>query len=384
MSVQKMLSNYPDVSFIDNLSLESIQEFYINAMKEKYRELTGTELVLKDADPIRLIAYADCLLLYQILQYADRAGKMSLLKYSFGDYLENIGALKGVYRMEGAAAMTRLRFTLSTQRSNATIIPVGTRVTSGDRVYFETKDIMEIPAGELSGEVNAICKEKGIVGNGYNLGELKILVDPIPYISKVENVTITEGGADLETDENLAERIYLAPSSWSTAGPDEAYKYWVMTFDPAITDVCVDSETPGVVNICFILQDGQIPDETMIDELEGYLQNEKVRPLTDKVIVELPSIKEYTIDLTYYVNKSERMKAVTIQRQVQEAVREYITWQKEKIGRDINPDQLRKRIISAGAKRVEIRSPDFVKISRNSIAVLTDEAAVLYGGVEDD
>ncbi|MBO5145003.1 MAG: baseplate J/gp47 family protein [Lachnospiraceae bacterium] len=384
MSFKQLLSDYPDVSFIDNLTMEDVQEFYINAMKEKYRELTGTELVMEQADPLRLIAYADCLLLYQILQYADRAGKMSLLKYSYGDYLENIGALKGVSRMEGASAMTRMRFTLSMRRNNVTIIPAGTRVTSGDRTYFETSDILEIPAGQLSGEVNAVCKEKGIVGNGYKAGELNILVDPIPYIGKAENIALTEGGADIEADENLAERIYLAPSSWSTAGPDDAYKYWVMTFDPAITDVCVDSETPGVVNICFILQDGQIPEVTMIDELESYLQNEKVRPLTDKVVVGLPDIKEYEVDITYYVNKSDRMKAAAIQEQVQEAVREYIAWQKERIGRDINPDQLRKRIISAGAKRVEIRSPDFVRISRNSIALLVAEEKVLYGGVEDD
>ena len=49
----------------------------MQAMQEKYQELTGKKLILHDADPLKLIAQADCLLLYQIAQYADRAGKMA-------------------------------------------------------------------------------------------------------------------------------------------------------------------------------------------------------------------------------------------------------------------------------------------------------------------
>lgn len=384
MSIKKKLADFPEVSFIDHMSLEGIQEFYLDAMKEKYHELTGKELIMKEADPMRLIAYADCLLLYQVAQYADRAGKMSLLKYSFGDYLENIGPLKGIERLQGAAAVTKMRFTLSMQRNNVVIIPAGTRVTAGDGVYFETLDILEIPAGSLSGEVNAACKETGVKGNGYRPGEIKVLVDPIPYIDKAENLTATEGGAVLETDENLAERIYLAPSSWSTAGPDDAYKYWVKTFDPAITDVRVVSEVPGIVEIYFILQGGQLPDEAMAEELALYLHDEDIRPLTDQVVVQAPDVQEYGIELVYYVNESDRMKAASIQENVKAAIEEYINWQKERIGRDINPDQLRKLVISAGAKRVNINEPEFRKIPRSSIALLAGEAEVLYGGVEDD
>lgn len=384
MSIKKNLADFPEVSFIDHMSLEGIQEFYLSAMKEKYRELTGRELVMKEADPMRLIAYADCLLLYQVVQYADRAGKMSLLKYSFGDYLENIGTLKGIERLQGACAVTRMRFTLSMERSNVVIIPAGTRVTAGDGVYFETLDVLEIGAGELFGEVNAACKESGVKGNGYRAGELKNLVDPIPYIDRVENLTVTEGGADLETDENLAERIYLAPSSWSTAGPDDAYKYWVRTFDAGISDVRVESQVPGDVEIYFMLQGGELPDEAMIGELERFLRDEDVRPLTDHVIVRAPQEVRYGISLVYYVNESDRLRAAVIQENVARAVEEYIVWQKGKIGRDINPDQLRRLVISAGAKRVDVNEPEFRSITWSSIALPMGEAEVLYGGVEDD
>lgn len=384
MMEMKPVFDFPDVSFIDGMSIEDIQSYYLGAMKEKYRELTGKELVLHDADPVRLVAYADCLMLYQIAQYAERAGKMALLKYSFGDYLENIGALKGVSRRQGAAARARLKFTLSGKRQGATVIPAGTRVTASDGVYFCTVDMLEIPPGSIEGEVAAECREAGGKGNGYLPGTLKTLVDPIPYIGSVENTTESEGGADLEPDANLAERIYLAPSSWSTAGPDDAYRYWVRTFDPAISDVRISSDIPGEVDICFIFQDGKLPEETMIEELERYLQNEKVRPLTDHVSVHAPSVENYELDMVYYINRSDRARAHTISLQVQDAVQEYIAWQKAKIGRDINPDQLRRMVVSAGAKRLEIRSPDFRKIPQGSIALPDGDAAVAYGGLEDD
>ncbi len=384
MSIKKTLSDYPEISFIDNISLESIQDFYLDAMKEKYHELTGKELVMKEADPMRLIAYADCLLLYQVIQYADRAGKLSLLKYSYGDYLENIGALKGIERLQGASAVTKLRFTLSMRRNNVVVIPAGTRVTAGDGTYFETSDSLEISAGSLYGEVHASCRVMGEKGNGYRPGELKVLVDPVPYVAKVENLTVTEGGADLETDENLAERIFLAPSSWSTAGPDDAYKYWVKTFDAAITDVRVESETPGIVEIYFILQDGALPDEAMLEGVADYLREEGVRPLTDQVIVRAPEAQRYEISLDYYINASDRARAASIQENVRDAVREYIEWQKQKIGRDINPDQLRKLVISAGAKRVSVGQPDFQRVASSGIAQLSGDADVRYGGVEDD
>lgn len=380
----KTVLDYPEVSFIDNLSVESISDFYIEEMKKRYRELTGKDLVLQEADPIRLMAYTNCLLLYQIAQYADRAGKMALLKYSYGDYLENIGALKGIARNKGAAAKTRLRFTLSAARPGTTMIKEGIRVTASDGVYFKTIDILEIPAGQLYGEVNAECREIGIKGNGYEIGEIKTLVDPIAYVDKVENISISEGGADLESDENLAERIFLAPASWSTAGPDDAYRYWIRTFNPAITDVMVRSDIPGEVDIFFILQDGKLPEETMVTELEQYLKNEEIRPLTDQVIVRAPGIQEYEIDLTYYINRSDRARASAINEQVKEAVQKYIVWQREKIGRDINPDQLRKMLLLAGAKRLEIREPQFSAIEQASIALPDEEVQILYGGIEDD
>lgn len=308
---------------------------------------------------------------------------MSLLKYSYGDYLENIGALKGVERLQAGKAITTLRFTLSDARPGVIVIPKGTRVTAANGIYFETVENLEISAREMSGEVNAECKEPGILGNGYSEGMLNIIVDPVAYVEKVENITVTQGGADRENDRNLAERIYLMPSSWSVAGPDDAYIYWTKTFDAAIGDVRVHSDVPGEVEIRFMMQNGEIPTSTMVEELEYFLESGDIRPLTDNVHVAAPEAHSYEIEFTYYINSSDANRISVIQEKAAKAVLDYTAWQKEEIGRDIIPDKLIAMLIQAGAKRVEIISPTFCALSWEEIAEVA-AIQVKYGGLEDD
>ena len=51
------------------------------------------------------------------------------------------------------------------------------------------------------------------------------MVDPVPYVASVANTATTEGGAEIESDADLAERVFLAPGAYSTAGPEDSYLY---------------------------------------------------------------------------------------------------------------------------------------------------------------
>ena len=48
-----------------------------------------------------------------------------------------------------------------------------------------------------------------ITNDDYILGAINNLITPLSYISKVENVTVTGGGADDEEAENLRESLAL-------------------------------------------------------------------------------------------------------------------------------------------------------------------------------
>ncbi len=377
------VKDLPDVSFIDNDTLQAMQARLVTNFENEYKRITGKEISLSPSDPNRIVLYAHALELYQVEQYIDRAGKQDLIKYSYGEFLDNLGAGRGVIRKQPAPAKTILRFTLSEVRPSAVGIPEGTKVTNGNLLFFKTVGYNEIPVGKTYVDIQGICTQNGVQGNELLSGQINTMVDLIPYVESVTNITKTEGGADLETDDSLAERIFLAPSGYSVAGPDDAYKYHAKTYNQTIGDVNVTSPNPVEVEIRFVLKDGSLPTKTMIDGLTQYLQDENIRPLTDKVTVLAPETVAFDMQLTYYINRSDQSKAGMIQVEVGQAITDYINWQTMTIGRDINPSELMKRIIAAGAKRAEITSPIFTTVSDTSISRVGMQT-VIYGGIEDD
>ena len=376
------LQKVPEVSFIDNLSLSDVQSQLIADYVAAYKEITGDEIEVPLADPVRLILYATALLGYQCLQFIDRAGKMDLLKYSVGNYLDNIAALKGIIRKPAIGATTTIQFTLSALRSSATGIPGGTRVRDENKNYFATNEYTEIPAGSLSVDVTATALTPGKSENGCAIGTLTTLVDPIPYIASVSNTTESSGGDEIETDDDLTWRVFMAPAGYSVAGPKEAYEYWARQWRSDIKDVRVYTPSPTAVNVLFILSDGSIPGEELIASLQNFLRDGKIRPLTDEVTVAAPTELTYNLNLTYYINDSDKSRASVIQTQVNDAILEYEKWQR-KIGRDINPSELIRRITDAGAKRVAVISPVYTVVGDYYVSKLGAKA-ITYGGLEDD
>lgn len=376
--------NLPDISFIDSTTVDEVMTQMINDYQEKYREVTGRETSLAQANPYRLIMYASAMQIYQVMQYADYAGKMSFLAYARGDYLDNLAALRGVQRTENRAAVTRLQFTIENPIGAIVAIPAGSRVTNGNDVFFATDEYVEIKAGETSVTVPATCTIAGAFGNGFSAGELNVLVNTLPYVKRVENTVTTYGGADREDDESLRERVYAYPNSYATAGPIGAYEYHAKTAFPEVGDVMVRSEAPGEVNIYFICEGGGIPDPELIARVKNHLDDKNIRPLTDKVIVQAPKAQVYDVRMTYYIPVSSKATVVAaIQGAVDTAVEIYNTWQTEKIGRDINPSYLIQKVMEAGAKRVEVESPPFMVLDKSTVAKL-GSVTVNYGGVEDD
>lgn len=147
--------------------------------------------------------------------------------------------------------------------------------------------------------------------------------------------------------------------------------------------MATSNQAAGTVDIVFIMADGGTPGEEMIEGLEGYLQGKTIRPMTDLVQVSAPEEVKYTINLTYYINRSDSAQAVTIQQEVAAAVEQYKTWQRA-IGRDINPSQLVRMVMDAGAKRVTVTAPTYTAVDATKVSALQGDAVISYGGLEDD
>ena len=380
----KDIEEYPDVSFMGDYTIEKLADDMISWFKEKYKELKGEDIILGKADDRRIILLAGAYFIFQGYMYMDDAGKMGLLKYSRGDYLENLGALKHIYRKPAVGATTTLRFEIKTARTTVIGIPQGTRVTAGDGVYFATTKYSEIAVGNTYVDISASSTIVGAQTNNYDIGDLNTIVDPVAFIDKVSNITKPENGADIESDEALKQRIYIAPSSYSTAGTVDSYEYFTRQYSSDITDIRITNPSPGVVQVRYLLKNGMIPGTESINGLKEYLYNPAIRPVTDKIEVLAPKQQKYKLKLTYYINSSQQDKASMIQSSVQNAIDDYIGWQCSSIGRDINPDVLVQKMIAAGAKRVNISEPVFTVTNEDSVAVLDGSKIVSYGGLEND
>lgn len=155
---------------------------------------------------------------------------------------------------------------------------------------------IQYPVAQMSIDVTAACVEEGKAGNGFEIGELSTIVDLIPYVSSVENITVTEGGTDVESDADLAERTHLAPSAYSTAGSEGGYEYWVRTYSAAIGDVKITSDQQaGTVDIYFLMEDGSDPSRETITGLLDYLKNGDMRPMDDLVTASAPEAVPYSL-----------------------------------------------------------------------------------------
>lgn len=378
------LASAPEVSFIDGRSIEDVRAEMVADYESFVSAAEGRAYTLGRASPHRMELYAAAAQIYQAMQYIDRAGKLNLLKYSFGGFLDNLALLKGPVRSPAAPAATTLRFTLSARRASAISIPAGTRVSMAGGLYFATDAYAEIPPGSLSADVAATCTTAGAAGNGFAPGELSTLVDPVPYVADVRNLTPTTGGADAESDEDFKERIYLAPSACSTAGPEDAYRYHAMSYSAAVGDVQAESEqAAGTVDLVFLQKDGADPGPEQIAGMQEYLSTRSLRPMNDLLTVSAPEPVPYAIDVTYYINRSEAAQAGAIQQAVTAAVARYKSWQRV-LGRDVNPDKLLEYMMAAGAKRVRIAAPVYAVVGKTRAAALQGEAQVHYGGLEDD
>ena len=376
------LANCPELSFIESMTLQETEEQLRELYTKYYREATGKEPEIGEADPLNLLMKAFCAMEYQTMQYADAKGRMEMLKTSTGDALDALAALVGLTRKEANRATATVRFTLSEAQSGATAIPTGTRVKSEDGKYFNTVEYGEIAAGETYTDVVVQAEEAGAESSGILAGEINILVDPIPYIASVSNVDESTGGLDVEDDDSLTERAYLAPSRFSCAGPRDAYEYHVREWRSDVTDVQITSPEPCVIAIYFVMEGGRLPNATEREELAEYISGENLRPLCDKVTALAPDEVEYAITVKYWIAESDQRSVSEIQSRIAAAVADFQTWQR-KLGRDINPTELIARLREAGAKRVTLTAPVDTVIDTTELPKCTGATAT-YGGLEDD
>jgi len=336
-------------------------------MKAYYEQLTGRVLHPGQSEMLLLnaAAYREVLLRAAI----NHAGQQMLVSYSQAPVLDYLGELVGVTRLAAKRASTTMRFHLVPGHKGV-VVPQGLRVQSKDgQVYFSTNYQQAVAEGVAFVDVLCDCNIEGKKGNGYLAGEITEILDPQAYITTAANLAETAGGAEQEPDEQLRTRIKQAPASFSNAGSSGAYIYHAKSANPAIIDVAVTNPVAGTVKIYPLVAGGIVTPAEVLADVAETCTSEKVRPLTDTVLVEAPTRLDYalTVNLTLYPTA---IQSAVVQ-QVNDNLGAFTAARAAALGRDIVSDQLKAVCMVEGVYKADLVGFADIVVDNTSYAFCT-------------
>lgn len=370
-----MTTQLPEPNFIDRDPTAITNEWV-----SLYEEKTGK--TLQDAQIERILidvgSYRETLLRIKIQEIA----KLNLLNYASLELLKHLGELVGVPILEAKFSKTIFEFTLEEIQDFEITIPAGTQIESNDgKFIFETSAVFFIPKNTKSTSTEGICTIAGANANNYEIGSITTLIRPLGYVITVKNTKLTSGGQDEESADNYRERIRQAPESFSNAGSKGAYKFHTLSADQSIIDVAIISPSPGVVEVYPLVSTGT-PSDELIADVQQYLCADKIRPLTDNVIVKKAESVDFSITakLTLY----SYADLTSVKTAVNEGLNGYKTTLKSKLNKDIVPNQIITILNSIyGVYDVELIAPTFQAVEANQWANL-QEINITYEGEIDE
>ena len=325
------MTQLPEPNFIDR-NPETITNEWIKLYEEKSGK------TLQPAQIERLMvdvgAYRETVLRMAIQETA----KQNLLSYASLDNLEHIGEPLDVRKLLASSSVTTLQFSVDSPLDFNFTIQSGIEVETKDGLFvFQTHEPVVLIAGETSVTIKATCETSGIASNNYSIGSINNLITPLSYISKVENITISDGGADDEDADSLRERIRQAPEKFSNAGSRGAYRYHTLSAHQSITDVAITSPSAGIVAIYLLTKDGN-PTEEIIKIVQNYLSDDKIRPLTDCVKIYSSEKVDFEIKAKIYLYKDS--DADSVMKTIESKIKEYKISLSEKLGKDVIQTQI--------------------------------------------
>ena len=280
-------------------------------------------------------------------------------RFATGLMLDLCGDDVNTPRLEASAARCTVRFTLAAGHNQAIEIEAGTQIAAGATV-FQTASSGTLSPSSRSLDLEAVCTQTGVSGNGFAAGQINTLDSPIDGVTAA-NTTVPAGGADEESDDAYRERILLAPESFSVAGPVGAYEYFARRVNPVICDVhggnlktAGGEPVGGQVRVTVLTKNG-LPSSELIGEVQRALSDERVRPLCDTVTVAAPAVVDYTLDAELVLftgtNTAEVLAAA------KQAWADYEARRRGKLGLDIVPLDIQTALKVAGVYNVVLKKP---------------------------
>lgn len=215
-----------------------------------------------------------------------------------GEDLEDVVSILSIFRNQAKYCTGEVTFSV-TEISDADIdIPdgsiVSTQQNANGAIYeFQTVGDCILKGGESSVKVPIISTEAGSIY--IPAGSVTVISDAIIGIAEVTNENAINGGADIETDDELRDRAKDALNKFGK-GTCDAIRAAIMDVDDVI-DVSVYDMRSGVgtVDVLVMLRN-MPPSEDKIKEIETVIDNTKAGGIVAHL--QFPTIKYIDVDIT--------------------------------------------------------------------------------------
>ena len=204
----------------------------------------------------------------------------------------------------------------------------------------------------------------------YNVQRLLVVPADLGAVPPIE--------AQYESDDSLVERTLLAFEGMSIAGPRDAYVFHSMSADGRVADARASSPSPATVEVSILSRIGEgLASEDLLEVVRLALNDEEVRPVGDRVIVQSASLIDYQIEAVLYLYPGPEIELSLTE--ARSSLNRYINTQR-RLGRDIRRSAIHAALHVSRVQRVELIHPaEDVVVADNEAANCTGSSVVIGG-----
>ncbi|MCI1680013.1 MAG: baseplate assembly protein [Ewingella americana] len=200
-------------------------------------------------------------------------------------------------------------------------------------------------------------------------------------LKPADSTTIPPTDAVMESDSDLRMRIPQAFEGLSVAGPSGSYEFHGRSADGRVADISVISPTPANVTISVLSREANgVAPEDLLVKVRNALNDENVRPIADRVLVQSASVVSYEIDATLFLYPGPESEPIT--QAAEEKLKAYISAQ-HRLGRDIRLSAIYAALHVEGVQRVELAKPQVDIVLDKTQASFCTHYAIAVGGSDE-
>ncbi|KFB88099.1 baseplate assembly protein [Serratia grimesii] len=178
---------------------------------------------------------------------------------------------------------------------------------------------------------------------------------PRLVIAPADESAIPPTPAFMEADEDYRLRLQDAFEGMSTAGSAGSYRFHARSADGRVADVTAISPSPANVTVTVLSRDGDgSASAELLQVVSAALNDEDVRPVADRVIVQSAKIAPYVIETVLYLYPGPEVAPILTA--AKQRLHNYVLTMR-RLGRSIRRSGIIAALTVEGVERVEVAQP---------------------------